>query len=210
MASYLGDYPGAATNREDRFRRAVDSFLAQGLVDKKLMVVSDGCMKTLELLDRFYPSHSTAGDPVIRAYVQKQGLFDGRVRNMGISSANAETHETSVICYLDTDDVLFGSHLSDIANEFNGDPALDWAYYNDYIAKNAALTEMAMRGTFLSHGCIGTSSIAHRSNLGVWWEKTGYGHDWAFIRALMGKDLNHRQIKADGYLVCHIPGSTDF
>ena len=47
MPSYLGEYPTAASNREVKFRRAVESFLIQEL--GKLIIIADGCQKTLEI-----------------------------------------------------------------------------------------------------------------------------------------------------------------
>ena len=43
MASYLGNYPGCANNREAKFIRSVKSFLNQSYDNKELIIVSDGC-----------------------------------------------------------------------------------------------------------------------------------------------------------------------
>jgi len=49
MASYLQDYSGSAKNREKKFIRAVKSFKNQTYENKELIIVSDGCIKTIEL-----------------------------------------------------------------------------------------------------------------------------------------------------------------
>jgi glycosyltransferase involved in cell wall biosynthesis len=49
MASFLGDYPNAASNRDKKLIRAVNSFINQSYENKELVIVSDGCTKTYEI-----------------------------------------------------------------------------------------------------------------------------------------------------------------
>ena len=42
MASYLGDYEGAAKDRDSKFIRAVDSYIKQNIKDVELIIVADG------------------------------------------------------------------------------------------------------------------------------------------------------------------------
>ena len=46
MASFLGSYPGRSSNPEDKFIRAVKSFITQTYENKELIIVSDGCQMT--------------------------------------------------------------------------------------------------------------------------------------------------------------------
>ena len=54
MPVYLGEYEGCATNREDKFIRAVNSFLQNNLSDSELIIVSDDCLITKNIVnDKF-------------------------------------------------------------------------------------------------------------------------------------------------------------
>jgi hypothetical protein len=69
MASYLGDYENAAGDREYKFRRAVDSFLAQGHADKKLFIIADGCQQTMDIINSY---SAEAKSKIVCHYVPKQ------------------------------------------------------------------------------------------------------------------------------------------
>jgi len=69
MPSYLGEYRGAATNREEKLRRAIRSFLAQNI--GHLIIIADGCQKTVDIASEFnHPSISCH-------LIDKQPLFSG-------------------------------------------------------------------------------------------------------------------------------------
>ena len=204
MASYLGDYHGAATNREYKFRRAVDSFLSQGHAEKKLIIIADGCQRTVDIINDY--SNEAKALITVR-HIDKQPLFSGHVRNAGIDIVDAAGG--GIICYLDTDDLIYGSHLADIARAFEQDNYLDWLFYNDHVARSPDLSQTMMRGNMVAPGMIGSSSIAHKSQMGIRWGN-GYGHDWAFAQTLFNRSSNHKQITANGYLACHVPGLADY
>jgi glycosyltransferase involved in cell wall biosynthesis len=198
MPSYLGDYPNAATNRKEKFKRALLSFVEQPYPNKELLIIADGCNDTMR---EFYKLKAGLPAGIFLICVSKQPLLSGNVRNTGIRHATGD-----IITYLDSDDMLFGNHLEMIANGFT--TGVDWVYYNDYIAKHN-VTQMRERETLISYGRAGTSTIAHRKDLtGMAWQD-GYSHDWLFINDLKNNFSNCSKITATGYLVCHVPTLLD-
>lgn len=181
MASYLGTYSGAASNREQKLHRAINSFLAQNIGE--LIVVSDGCEKTIEIVQN-YPS-------VKLVKLTKQPTFSGNVRQAGINVASYDW-----ICYLDSDDEFAPNHLQTLID--NIDDNYDWFYYDDIVGNDRRISAVSI--------CrIGTSTICHKKNLPAVWP-TGYGHDWYFITQL---GANYKKIDHAGYIVHHVPGKLD-
>lgn len=200
MPSYLGNYPGAAKDRESKWLRAVDSFRRQNYKDKELIVVSDGCERTIELCKKYNLQIFS---------LKKQKPFSGEMRNFGIKYAKGQ-----IITYLDTDDYYEQGHLESIV--YNGflhaskrgfafDRGNDWVYWDDYVL--APNYMKVKRTTEIKFAKIGTSCIAHKKNSLLWVD--GYGHDYNFIQQLNSPKLNSEKIETAGYVVCHINGITD-
>lgn len=183
MASYLGEYLKAASDREKKLQRAIDSFLRQDVGE--LIVVSDGCQKTIEIVNHY----SLPSIKLLK--LDKQPLFSGTVRQAGIAAATYDW-----ICYLDSDDEFADGHLRAIINSLSDD--VDWVYYDDIV-------KGVYRNVLVEHCKIGTSNIAHRKNLMAEWP-SGYEHDWRFIQQLGNK---YKKISGAGYIVHHIPGEFD-
>jgi glycosyltransferase involved in cell wall biosynthesis len=191
MASYLEEYSTgkhkSATNREFKFRRAVDSFLKQTFKDAELIIVSDGCQKTSKITREEYSKN-----PQIQLVeLNKQPLFSGTVRQNGLRVAKGE-----IICYLDSDDILGENHLA-VINKFD-DSSYSWCYYDDYIFDGKSKKTRQVQPKLNS---IGTSSICHRNNSKFKWED-GYGHDWKSISNLLNE--KHYKLETPEYIVCHI------
>jgi len=183
MPSFLGEYKGAASNREEKLRRAIRSFLAQGI--GQLIIIADGCQKTVDIVGEFnHPS-------VTCHLIDKQPLFSGMLRQIGIGIATTEW-----VCYLDSDDEFAPGHLKTICD--NLDNAVDWFYYDDILIDKH-------RDCMLALGRIGTSCIVHKQNTKAVWP-SGYAHDWGFIQQL---GPNYKKITGAGYIVKHIPGQVD-
>ena len=197
MASYLGDYAGCAKNRESKFVRAVNSFIQQGYMNKRLIIVSDGC----EITERLYKQHFADNLDIKLVKIEKQELFSGNVRQAGLDMCDKE-----VICYMDTDDFFVKrNHISIIAAEMS--KGYDWVYYNESIGDAVKIN--GLKDVSIEHGSIGTSSIAHRKFDDVSWTGlVGYGHDWKFIQQLL-KHTNFVKIQGGGYAICHIPNQFD-
>lgn len=123
MPSHITDeYPGCASNRQEKLIRAVDSFLAQSHKEKELIIASDGCPLTIEIIEEHYP-----GNPQINLLkLPRHPLFTGTVRQKAIDAATGD-----VLCNLDADDYFERSHLTSIAYSFSKE--VDWVYWNHWI-----------------------------------------------------------------------------
>jgi len=194
MPVYLGDYNGAASDRESKFKAAVISFVRQTYENKELIIISDGCY----IAEKVYKDYlQYKGVRFLK--IDKQPLFSGKVREEGLKEAIGD-----VICYLDSDDLLGENHLSYIINSFS-DPALDYIYYNDMLLPPNQ--QPIPRNVELKHGSVGTSSFAHRkyANKSSWIGCDGYGHDWQFISKFIANNGCGKKIYGAEYYVCHVP-----
>jgi len=194
MASYLGDYPNAAKNRDKKFVRAVNSFLNQTYKgEKELIIVGDGCQKTKD----FYEANWKNNKEIKHFASPKQPMYSGGIRSIGIKMATGD-----IICYLDNDDVIGKTHLQTIVDQFDTEK-YGWVYYDDYMVLNKEFTKFYTRYVDPRYGSIGTSSIAHINNKKLEWF-TGYGHDWLFVLKLASTGMSFKKLeKPPQYIVCH-------
>lgn len=93
IPSFLGEYRTAAKDRDRKIVRAINSVLTQSFEDFEVVVIADGCEKTIEIMKQI-------SDPRIANYsIPKSKLWSGEPRNKGIEEAKGE-----YIVYLDIDD----------------------------------------------------------------------------------------------------------
>lgn len=193
MASYLLPYPGAASNRDQKFVRAVNSFKKQTYQNKELVVVSDGCPVTVELYNRFFSNESN----IKLLQIPKQPLYSGEMRNVALDLVDGD-----IISYLDSDDILGPKHLQIIVDQFDTDN-YDWVFYNDYMTLDATFKKLHLRIVEPRWASIGTSSISHKKIPGLSW-KSGYGHDFMFMFRMASMGLKFKKLeKIPEYIVCH-------
>ena len=202
MPVYLGEYEGCATNREDKFIRAVNSFLQNNLSDSELIIVSDDCLITKNIVnDKFLEQISAKRIKYIHT-TPKSKLFSGELRSLGIKNANGK-----YICYLDSDDIIGDKHLDTIVSQIEAEK-LDWAYYNDYVYTTGGFITKTV---FVQHESIGTSSIIHKNQKNLDWKGcNGYGHDWLFVQKLQKWSSNYDKIYGATYFICHIPNQIEY
>jgi glycosyltransferase involved in cell wall biosynthesis len=199
MASYLGQYNGCASNRVEKFKRAVDSFIYQTYSNCELIIVSDGCDITENIYNDIYFKY----DNITFEKIEKDVLFGGETRNKGIELSSGDW-----ICYLDSDDFLSKDHLQLISGQIIDD--FDWYFSDDYLVteyQDSDQFKCILRENLLQPDRIGTSSIIHKRDLNVFWG-SGYAHDWRFIYELFQKTNRVNKIVAR-YNVCHIPNMMD-
>lgn len=201
MQCYLGDYPTAASNREEKLIRAIDSALAQTFKDWELIIVADGCEKTFDIVQEKY----SANENIDCRLITKQTTWGGAARNYGLKIAKGE-----LVCYLDSDDVFGPNHLQ-IINDNIG--SYDWAYFNDFVYNKINTTGApANLEKNIERDCViqvknqfGTSNIVHKLSLGAMWSGIGYAQDdWALVEHLKKLSSNYGKIKTPEYIVCHI------
>lgn len=200
MPSFLGDYKGAARNRDTKIHRAIESVLNQTHKSWELVIVSDGCKKTWQILEDTYQDH-----PQITAYmIPKAPLFSGLPRNKGIHEAQG-----TWITYLDIDDYLGDDHLKIIWDQVKDMPDLQWCYFNDMVF-NKQVKGFQERLVHITHRFRhGTSNLAHRRDLGAYWKTPGYLHDYHFAQDLRHNFPVNKQISTPQYYVCHLPNRYD-
>lgn len=200
MPVYLGDYDGAAKGREEKFKRAVRSFLQNIFNESELVIVSDGCDEAENIYNSVFSKYKQ-----IKFYkIPKQPLFSGVVRQYGLEKSTGK-----YIAYLDSDDVIGEWHLYKIYQELKRFRYPEWVYYDDFIVSD--IRNIAKKKVSLKHGSIGTSSICHKRDMGVSWDGCdGYGHDWIFVKKLIEASPNPIKIETPQYFIHHIPNSVDF
>lgn len=189
IPSYLGFYPGAARDREQKILRAVASVQHQSFRDFEIIVIADGCQKSIDLIK------DCVG---VRSFLIERGRqFGGGPRNKGIEEARGEW-----IVYLDIDDIYGPEHLETINKHLNG---FDWVYFNDihYNPRSGKWYEMPC--DISTKGRHGTSNVAHKK-LDVWWNAKGYAHDFYFVQELK-RFKNFGKIPTPEYYVMHVPGT---
>ena len=192
IPSNLSPRKNQATDLKRKLIRAVQSALNQDYEDIEVIVVADGCEKTLELMGIVDLSDDKRYKDL---YIPKQPLFSGNVRNAGIEAATGD-----IICYLDADDYLGMDHVSTIVKHFTG----QWVWFNDLTLQKDQFVE---RECSLKLGHCGTSNIAHLRSLPArWLSENRYGYDdWNFIQELKKLSPDGVKIETPSYVVCHIP-----
>lgn len=212
MPSYLGEYRDCASGRDWKIVRAVNSVIEQTFQDFELIIVADGCDKTIKIITKNFSEYIKPNDDKIILFeIPKQKIWSGIPRNTGLGNSRGEWN-----VYLDVDDMFSPTHLEKINQGIEDNPNMNWVYFNEY-SYDERISKQKGEDTFTEHyininqrGKCGTSNIAHKKNLQVRWPIVGnYQHDWRFIQTLRNKCKQYCEIPTPGYCVCHVRGLLD-
>ena len=196
MPSYLGEYKRAAKDRDRKIVRAINSVRGQTFEDWELIVVADGCNKTVDIVQNL--SYLYNDKRIKLLYIDKQTQWSGTPRNEGLNGSKGD-----YACYLDIDDAFSPGHLEGIA-KFN---KKDWYWFDDYVWSGKEFRHC--KRNINKVGKCGTSNLMHRPGLARWNTKDNYAHDWKFIANLRKASGDYEYIRAGEYLICHVPGRFD-
>lgn len=194
MQSFLGDYPTAAKDRDIKIVNAVNSVLNQSFNDAEVIVISDGCEKTFDIISKEFDGNGK----VSCYFIPKQPIWSGVPRNVGKMQAKGE-----YCLYLDIDDYYGKDHLKIINDNLKD---YDWVWYCDLRFRPLTKTWYENPCYINRLGYNGTSNVCFKRSCEVLWpENRGYGHDFFFNQELIHKYPNNSKIQTPQYHVCHIP-----
>ena len=200
MPSFLGtlDVEGAASNRQQKFIRAVNSFLRQTHKDKEIIIISDGCNDTIRIVENNYKKELKGG--VIKLLkLEKHPPFTGIVRQRGIDISDGV-----IITNLDSDDIYQSHHLQNIDVSFNTDKS-DWVYFNNIVKPDGLDVTMFYQNVSPELGKLCNANIAWRRDIDVTWTGCDGRHDnQLFIKQLIDKYPRHKKIYGCGYEIHNI------
>jgi glycosyltransferase involved in cell wall biosynthesis len=196
--SLISEYPNSARNKETKIIRAVNSVLTQTFQDFELIIVADGCQKTVDIiLQNFDLSDNLKLLKLERIATEKQWSANGR--NIGIDKATGK-----YILYLDIDDYFNPEYLQDLDDLLTNKNL----YFVDDIVFNKDVP--VQRRCNIKPFMCGTSNIIHKKGRSRWANVARYGHeDWQFIQSLINEYKEYDQLNIAGYVVAHIPGKYD-
>jgi glycosyltransferase involved in cell wall biosynthesis len=216
MPVFLGEYRGhvgdSASNKVEKFHRAVESVGDQIFQDWELVIVVDGCPIAGEESKR-YEAHEQIR--VIR--IPNQRTWSPEVRNAGLREAQG-----SYAIYLDADDVYGTGHLETVFNGLHDAQWPTWGALDEQVwDKDLGTWKTRMVQHLFTntkeHGWhAGTPNMVHRTDVGLLWPAIEYRYphfgysreDRAMVKELQSRGKGH-YIPGSQYYVCHIPGQYD-
>ena len=197
MPVYLGEYKGRANHPNQKFMRAVDSFVNQTHKDSELIIASDGCKESIRILGSAYSKYLVSGK-IKLIELPRHELFTGSVRQAAINRATGD-----VLCNLDSDDEFMPNHLYNLNLVFNTNE-YDWVYFNLYrkLDNLIGVEEVVTTTPDLDSLC--TASVAWKRGLDVTWiGADGRQDNKTFNKQLLDKYPKRTKIYGAGYIVHH-------
>ncbi|KKR29689.1 MAG: hypothetical protein UT61_C0025G0021 [Candidatus Woesebacteria bacterium GW2011_GWA1_39_8] len=197
MPSYLSAFPGSATNRKQKFIRAVDSFLRNSYPEKELIIISDGCHDTIDICKKRYKEAMKSKRINLIELPEHYG-FQGKTRQAGIDAATGD-----IITQLDSDDFFLYHHLKSIVVNFDT-KKYDWVYFNHFIKPDTLDIDGFWYVSQLEEGKICNANYAYKRSLDVTWNNCdGREDNKFFTKQLIDKFPRVCKIYGCGYVVCN-------
>jgi len=121
MQSFLEEYPGARSDPEKKFVRAVYSVIGQTNSNWELVIISDGCSITERLYNEHFKEYNnilfkkldkptfSGMDPEQQKNERTRYIIPGSPRGRGVEMSSGDW-----ICYLDADDIFTKDAISKI------------------------------------------------------------------------------------------------
>lgn len=140
MQVYLGEYPGSRKDSNQKFLRAVQSFVDQTDKENELILVSDGCMIAHDLYYKHYRDNPRVRYVYVdkdtpNMYEGKQRYYRGLPRQVGRSMVNGE-----ITTYMDSDDYLLPNAIEILKrvwfNNIDDDWLINQSWYDNEYRKN--------------------------------------------------------------------------
>lgn len=211
MPVYLGDYPGAAKDRIQKFIRAIDSLRKQEFVhptnelahNYEVIVVSHGCFESADIMSKEKAAWLKDNWKLIE--VKRNCSHEGHTRQAGMEAATGE-----YIVFCDSDDLVGLDHLAKLDDALRKKKDPEFAYFGIMAFGGAQTMQLAKIKHKLQHKHVGNANIVFKRSLlekGLSYDGLdGYGHDWKFIEEIK----KHTRDKVDlgekfRYFVCHLP-----
>lgn len=199
MQSLIADYPNSASNKEYKFKRAVRSVINQTYQDFELIVIADGCDKTVQVFNDNFELSEKLRLLKQEAKPKINSTWSSYCRNTGIQEATGD-----YILYLDIDDFYEPDYLWNLSESITDKPL----YFVDDITLHKEVKQV--RKCNIKRFMCGTSNVIHKPCKSRWLEVSRYAHeDFAFIQSLMTEFSNFEVLNLAGYVVCHIPKKYD-
>lgn len=201
MPSLLEPIPGGATDRPGKFMRSTDSFLSNKYPLKELIIISDGCDKTIDICNRRYKNEMKKGIINLIKVPKKspRQYFVGEIRQIGIDRAKGD-----LLANLDSDDYFLPHHLYTI-NATTDLENFDWWYFN-HLTKPDNIRDLEYYFDCQpKHGHICTANTIWKNGLDVSWiGADGRQDNWIWNEKLINKYPRCTKIYGLGYVVCHV------
>lgn len=240
MQSYLGDYPDSRKNPEEKFIRAVNSFLKQTNKNTELVIASDGCETTESIYKEKWIGENRIKFIKIenkqRMYQKEESMtfYRGLPRQTAKEIASGD-----IITYMDSDDFILPDYLELLNRYWEENPELDWivnmswydnikiiesptiGYYQIFEAqkiedskKIEGLDSLWIKARVKNEFIVMSPALlSHKKSCSTKWEDTyseRQSEDQLFNRKLRQEYKKGTLIDLTGYVRCHLKKKWDF